>query len=83
MTVEGLFSYPGVTCFIALNQPMPCRSLLNRQVNITMDVGRNCASDKERFMTGLTSPIVERQPARDDLYTTLNRDIHATLTKAL
>ncbi len=34
-------------------------------------------------MTGLTSPIVERQPARDDPYTTLNRDIHATLIKAL
>ncbi|SPJ35106.1 polyprenyl synthetase family protein [Kushneria phyllosphaerae] len=34
-------------------------------------------------MTGLTSPIVERQPVEDSPYASLNHDIHATLTQAL
>lgn len=34
-------------------------------------------------MTGLTSPIVERQPVEDDTHASLNRDIHATLMQAL
>ncbi|GHC32103.1 hypothetical protein GCM10010082_28050 [Kushneria pakistanensis] len=34
-------------------------------------------------MTGLTSVIVERQPAQDAPYASLNHDIHATLIQAL
>ncbi|REC96569.1 polyprenyl synthetase family protein [Kushneria indalinina] len=34
-------------------------------------------------MTGLTSPIVERQSVQDDPYAVLNSDIHATLVQAL
>ncbi|WP_457807861.1 polyprenyl synthetase family protein [Kushneria sp. EE4] len=34
-------------------------------------------------MTGLTSPIVERQPVQDAPSADLNSDIHATLTRAL
>lgn len=53
------------------------------QVTTTMDVGRNRASDKEKFMTGLTSPIVERHPVEDVPNASLNHDIHTTLTQAL